>query len=55
MDFLNQREGGKVFYFFFTVYSSCTVETVWGCMSLKKQKSQDKAVEVTVNSKAENS
>ncbi len=30
-------------------------ETVRGCMSLKKYKSQGKAVEVTVNSREENS
>ncbi len=29
-------------------------ETVRGCVSLKKKKSQGKAVEVTVNSKEEN-
>jgi hypothetical protein len=31
------------------------IENVRGCVSLKKYKSQDKAVEVTVNSKEENS
>jgi hypothetical protein len=59
MDFLNHREGG-IFSagfppFSFAVYNNCTVETVRGCVSLKKYKSQDKAVEVTVNSKEENS
>ena len=43
MDFLNRREG------------TVTLETLGSCVSLKKQKSQDKAVEVTVNSKDENS
>jgi hypothetical protein len=33
----------------------CTVETVRGCVSLKKWKSQGKAVEVTANRKEENS
>jgi hypothetical protein len=32
-----------------------TVETVTGCVSLKKWKSQGKAVEMTFNSKEENS
>ncbi len=32
-----------------------TLETVRGCVSLKKYKSYDKAVEVAVNSKEENS
>ncbi len=41
--------------FSYTVYSDWTGETVRGCVSLKKQKSQGKAVEVTVNSKEENS
>ncbi len=39
--------------FFFTVYSSWTVETVIGCASLKKYKSQGKAMEVTANGKEE--
>jgi hypothetical protein len=45
-----------VFYHVF-LFSSfhCTVETVIGCVSLKKLKSQGKAVDVTVNSKEENS
>jgi hypothetical protein len=38
-----------------TVYSNGTVETVGGCVSLKKKKTRGKAVEVTVNSKEENS
>jgi hypothetical protein len=41
--------------FSFTVYSNCTLETGRGCVSLKKYKSQGKAVEVTVNSKEESS
>ncbi len=57
MDFLNHREGGMVFYQDFLLTPlQCTVtelETVRGCVSLKKYKSQDKAVEVTVNSKEE--
>ncbi len=62
IDLLNYREGGMVFYQVFllsplqcTVYSNWTVEPVRGCVSLKKYKSQGKAVEVTVNSKEENS
>jgi hypothetical protein len=35
------------------VYSNFTVEIVRGCVSLKKEKSQGKAVDVTVNSKEE--
>ncbi len=46
-----------VFYqVFFLSTSQCTVraaETVRGCVSLKKYKSQGKAIEVTVNSKEE--
>ncbi len=60
MDFLNQREGGFLSGlppFSFTVY--CTVtelyDTVRGCVSLKKYKYQGKAIELTVNSKEENS
>ncbi len=50
MDFLNHRERGPLsgfppFYF---------TETVRGCVSLKKYKSQGKAVEVTVINKEEN-
>ncbi len=45
MYFLNHREGGVVFYRYFSL----------GCVSLKIQKSQGKAVEVTVNSKEEKS
>ncbi len=41
--------------FSFTAHSNWTVETVIGCVSLKKYKSQGKAVDVTVNSKEENS
>jgi hypothetical protein len=36
------------------MYSNWTLETGIGCTSLKKEKSQGKAVEVTVNSKEEN-
>ncbi len=59
MDFLNHREGGNGFLsgflsgfppFSFTIYSNWTLEIARGCMSLKKEKSQGKAVEVTVNS-----
>jgi hypothetical protein len=32
-----------------------TAETVRGCVSLKKKKSQGKAIEMTVNTKDENS
>jgi hypothetical protein len=39
--------------FSYTVYSN--IETVRGCVSLKKYKSQCKALEVTLNSKGENS
>jgi hypothetical protein len=60
MDFLNHRERGAVFYQFFLLsLLHCTltrtVETVRGCVSLKNLKSQGKAVEVTLNSKEENS
>jgi hypothetical protein len=55
MDFLKHREEGMVFYQVFllsnTVYSNLTIKIVRGCVSLKKYKSQGKAVEVTVNSK----
>ncbi len=37
------------------MYSNLTLETVRGCMSLKKYKSQGKAGEVTVNNKEEKS
>jgi len=37
------------------MYSIWTLETVRGCVSFKKCKSQGKAVEVTVNSREENS
>jgi hypothetical protein len=57
MDFSNRREGlSGVPPFSFTVYGNCgnwPVKTVRGCLSLKEQKSQSKAVEVTVNSKEE--
>ncbi len=57
LDLLDQREKGYGFLsgfppFSFTVFSNWTVETVRGCVSLKKQKSEGKAVEV--NSKEEN-
>ncbi len=67
LDFLNHRGRGYGFLadfppVSFTVYSvQCTVYTngtvviVRGSVSLKKYKSQGKAVEVTVNSKEENS
>ncbi len=59
MDFLNHREGGMVVYQDFLLSPlHCRVtelETVRGCVSLKKDKSQGKAVDVTVNSKEENS
>jgi hypothetical protein len=41
--------------FSFKVDSSGGVETIRGCVSLKKYKSQGKIVEVTVNTKEENS
>jgi hypothetical protein len=47
-----------VFYHVFLLcplQCTVTVETVRGCVSLKKQKSHGKAVEVTVNSKEEKS
>jgi hypothetical protein len=51
MDFLNHREGGKVFSIRFSLFPlQCTVTELW---SFKKQKSQGKAVEVTVFSKEE--
>jgi len=57
MDFLNHGKGDGFLSGFppvsFTVYSNWTLETVRGCVSLKKCKSQGKAVEV--NSKEENS
>jgi hypothetical protein len=55
MDFLNHREGGfpsGFSPFSFTVYSNCCRKSR-GCVSLKKWKSQGKAVEVTLNSKEE--
>ena len=58
MDFLNHREGVYDFLsgfpsFSFTVYSNSAVEIVRGCVSMKQQKTQSKAVEVTVSSKEE--
>jgi hypothetical protein len=59
MDFFNHREGGIVFYQVFLFFPlQCTVtelETVRGCVSLNKYKSQGQALEMTVNSKDENS
>ncbi len=62
MEFLNQSEGGMVLYQVFllsplqgTVHVQWrTIETVRGFVSLKKWKSQCKAVEVPVNNKEEN-
>ncbi len=55
----NQMEGVMVFISFppfsFTIDRNWTVEKVKGCVSLRKCKSQGKAVEVTANSKEENS
>jgi hypothetical protein len=47
------REGGYGFLSGFPPFS-CT-EAVRGCVSLKKYKSQGKAVEITGNNKEENS
>jgi hypothetical protein len=58
MDFLNHREGGMVLWFSIRVFSFlfyCVKEKSRNCKRLKKYKSQGKAVEVTVNSKEENS
>jgi hypothetical protein len=58
MDFLNNGEGGMVFYQVFLLsplQCAVTLETVRGYVSLKKIKSQGKALEVTVSSKEENS
>ncbi len=56
MDFLNHTKGGMDFYPVFLLSSlQCIVETVRGCESLKKQKSQGKVEDLTVNSKEENS
>ncbi len=57
MDLLNHRDGGVVLGirfppFSFTVYIN-TIETIRGCVSLKKYNYQ--TVEVTVTSKEENS
>jgi hypothetical protein len=60
VDFFNHRDGGVVLYQFFLLsplqctVQQCTIETVRGCVSLKKYKSQCKAVDVTLNSKEEN-
>jgi hypothetical protein len=59
MDFLYTIGKGYGFLsgfhtFFFTVHNNRTLETIRGCVSLKKYKSQGKAVQVTVNSKEEN-
>jgi hypothetical protein len=43
------------FLLYSVLYSNGAVETVKGCLSLKKYKSLGKATEVTVNSKEENS
>ncbi len=60
IDFLNHSERWKVLYQVFLhsplqSTGNWPLETVRGCVSLKKEKSQSKAVEVTVNSKEENS
>jgi len=55
MDFLIHRKGCMVFYQVFLLSTFLSTETVRGCVSLKKKKSQGKAVEVTVNSKEESS
>jgi hypothetical protein len=59
MDFLNHREGGGVLYQFFLLSPlQCTVTLCRNCKRLREfeeLKSQWKAVEVTLNSKEENS
>ncbi len=57
MDFLKHKGVCLLSGFppFFFTYSNSTVEIVGGCVSLKKKKSQGKAVAVTENSKEENS
>jgi hypothetical protein len=51
--FLKNRERGMVFYQVFLLSPlQCTVTNVRGCVSLKKY---SKPIEVTVNSKEENS
>jgi hypothetical protein len=58
MNFFTHRKGGILLCFppfSFAMYSNGTLDTVVGCVSLKKYKSQGKAVEMTVNSKEENS
>jgi hypothetical protein len=44
-----------VFFIRFSSFLLYSVETVGGCVSLKKWKFEGKAVEVTVKSKEENS
>jgi hypothetical protein len=51
MDFLHQGEGRRVFYQVFIL--SPVQQTVRGCVSLKKYKSQGKGAD-TVNNKKEN-
>jgi hypothetical protein len=51
LDFLNHRERGIGFLSGFPPFSF--TETVRGCVSLAKWKSQGKTAEVTVNSKEE--
>jgi hypothetical protein len=55
MDFLNHGEGCMIFNQIFLLSSLQCTEIVRGCVSSKKSKSQCKAVEVSVNSKEENS
>jgi hypothetical protein len=57
MDFLNHREGDMVYYLVFLLSPlQCTVTELQKlCVSVKNYKYHDKAVEVTVNSKEENS
>ncbi len=55
MDFLNHRVGTISIQFSSFLLFSDTVETVRGCVSLKKYNSQGKAVEMTLNSMKENS
>jgi hypothetical protein len=60
MDFLKPKRKGNDFLsgfppLSFTVSSNRNLETLRGRLSLKKLKSQGRAVEVTVNSKEENS
>jgi hypothetical protein len=58
MEFLNNREGVwfSISFFSFLLHTVTeTVKAVRGCVSLKKYKYHGKALEVTVNSKEENS